>query len=72
MQRFQRNRLESVSVLCPNRSSFGWRLSASAMTVTLVISVCAVLIGLEEFNRPADFVARHGALADLQPMDLHS
>jgi diguanylate cyclase (GGDEF)-like protein/PAS domain S-box-containing protein len=46
--------LELVSVLRLNRSSyrssFGWRLSASATTVAFVLSVCAVLIGHEAFR----------------------
>jgi diguanylate cyclase (GGDEF)-like protein/PAS domain S-box-containing protein len=42
--------LELVSVLRLNRSSFGWRLSASATTVAFVLSVCAALIGHEAFR----------------------
>jgi diguanylate cyclase (GGDEF)-like protein/PAS domain S-box-containing protein len=50
--------LELVSVLLLNRSSyrsryrssFGWRLSASATTVAFVLLVCAVLIGHEAFG----------------------
>ena len=44
-----------------NRSSFGWRLSASATTVAFVLSVCAVLIGHEAFRI---WTSRDAALHD--------
>src|SRR3954466_5605693 len=50
-----------VSDLRRNRSSFGWRLSASATTVAFVLSVCAILIGHEAFRI---WTSRDAALHD--------